>query len=99
MLGLQTAIQKSLTWSNFTETLFQLQRKPTINSCGKTNFSFMEPTNSTSLYEHKAVRQQANERTSVCVLSVQQVLYRQYSIFCGSKSMIPYPVFKKSQRK
>jgi len=67
MLGLQTAIQKSLTWSNFTETLFRLQRKPTIKPRGKTYFSFMEPTISTSLYEHTAVTQQANERTSVCV--------------------------------
>ena len=30
-------------------------------------FSLMEPTISTTLYEHRAVRQQANERTSVCV--------------------------------
>jgi len=67
MLGLQTAIQKSFAWSNFTETLFQLWRKPTIKPCGKMHFSFTEPTISTSLYEHTAVRQQANERTSVCV--------------------------------
>lgn len=41
------------------------------------HFSFTEPTISTSLYEHTAVRQQANERTSVCVC-----VFCQYSKWC-----------------
>lgn len=50
------------------------REKPTIKPCGKTYFSCMAPTISTSLYDHTAVRLQAKERTCVCVASTTSAL-------------------------